>query len=53
MSRDNGKPSNRGKSTRNEAGKRTSAGSRSGKPAEQGVLNLLTKKKLLLVEKRQ
>lgn len=37
MSRDNGKPSNRGKSTRNEAGKRTSAGSRSGKPAARGA----------------
>lgn len=36
MSRDNSKPSNRGKSTRNEAGKRSSAGSRGSKPAARG-----------------
>ena len=35
MSRDNSKPSNRGKSTRNEAGQRSAAGSRSSKPTNR------------------
>jgi hypothetical protein len=52
MSRDNGKPSNRGKSTRNEAGKELLQ-VLVVVNLQQGVLNLLTKKKLLLVEKRQ